>query len=87
MTTHTIDCTPTVQGFKHMRRMFQETIASSEKKIALCDAYLSGELKLSRLPESLVCEALELVLQQEAERVESMREGIAEASKGIPAGE
>lgn len=83
----TIELRPTVQGLKHMRRMFQETIADSKEKIEACDAYLNGDMAKRDIPDEIICAALELMLQHEAERIEKMKEGIEEVNKGIPAGE
>ena len=70
-----------------MRRIFQETVSASTEKIAVCEAYLDGGMRKQDIPEAILCAALELLMDKEVERVEKMKAGIEEVSRGIPAGE
>lgn len=80
----TVNCAPTVEGYRHMKKIFEQTIQSAESKIVLCESVLDGEVEVKDLDEDLVVAALELLVADEKKRIATMREGILEVEKGIP---
>ncbi len=85
----TIDITPTQEGNRHSIKLFEEQIAKSEHLIKVSDEWLEL-LDIERCVYVVPSEfpifegALEALQEQERQRIEHMREGIAAARAGLP---
>jgi len=81
----TIDITPTLKGIRHSIELFEEQIAKSEHLIKVAEEWLEL-LDIERCvyvaPSefSIFEAALEALQEQERQRIEHMREGIAAAT-------
>ena len=91
----TVDITPTRQGIEHMARLFSQEIDQANETIAKAESvqkYLEGEeafRELKAFPfeafpfdvHQLVIEGLDLLIEQEAKRTESLQEGLDECNR------
>lgn len=85
--TMTIDITPTAEGRSHSMRLFAEQIAKSEHLIKVAEEWLElldtdGCVHVLPSEFPIFEAALEALQEQERQRIEHMREGIAAASGG-----
>ncbi len=84
----TIDLTPTPDGIRHSIKLFEETIQRSEHLIRVADEWeelveMEGEVHVTPGEFCIFLSALEALREQERQRIEHMRQGIAGA-KGEP---
>ncbi|MPZ50646.1 MAG: hypothetical protein GEU75_15340 [Dehalococcoidia bacterium] len=80
----TIDLTPTPDGIRHSIRLFEEEITRSEHLIRVADEWeelVDMEREVHVTPDEfcIFLRALEALREQERQRIEHMREGIAGA--------
>jgi len=85
----TIDLTPTPEGMRHSIQRFEEQIAKSEHLIKVAEEWMEltdRERRVYVAPSEFAIfeAALEALQEQERQRIEHMREGIA-AATGEPA--
>ncbi len=85
--TMTIDITPTREGLTQSVRLFEEQIAKSEHLIKVTDEWLElldTERCVYVIPSEFPIfeAALEALQEQERQRIQDMREGIAAAEPG-----
>jgi len=85
----TIDLTPTPEGLRHSIQRFEEQIAKSEHLIRVAEEWLELTERERRVyvspSEFAIFEAaLEALQEQERQRIEHMREGIAAAEVEYP---
>ena len=81
----TIDLTPTPEGMRHSIQLFEEQIAKSEHLIKVAEEWLEltdRERRVYVAPSEFAIfeAALEALQEQERQRIEHMREGIAAAT-------
>ena len=81
----TIDLTPTPEGLRHSIQRFEEQIAKSEHLIRVAEEWLEltdRERRVYVAPSEFAIfeAALEALQEQERQRIEHMREGIAAAT-------
>ncbi len=84
---NTIDVTPTPEGLRHSVQLFEAQIKTSEHLIKVaeeCLEFVDMEQCVYVVPSEFPIfeAALEALQQQERQRIEHMREGIAMASRG-----
>lgn len=84
----TINLTPTPDGIRHSIRLFEEQIARSEHLIRVADEWeelVEMEREVHVTPDEfcVFLAALEALREQEQQRIEHMREGIADARAHI----
>ena len=84
----TIDLTPTPEGMRHSIQRFEEQIAKSEHLIKVAEEWkelTDTERRVYVAPSEFAIfeAALEALQEQERQRIEHMREGIA-AARGEP---
>ena len=84
----TIDLTPTPEGLRHSIELFEEQIAKSEHLIKVAEEWMEltdTERRVYVAPSEFPIfeAALEALQEQERQRIEHMREGIA-AARGEP---
>ena len=85
----TIDITPTPEGLRHSIQLFEEQIAKSEHLIKVAEEWMEltdTERRVYVAPSefSIFEAALEALQEQERQRIEHMREGIAAAEVEYP---
>jgi hypothetical protein len=85
----TVDITPTPEGMRHSIQLFEEQIEKSEHLIKVAEEWLELTDKERRVyvapSEFPIFEAaLEALQEQERQRIEHMREGIAFAGGEYP---
>ena len=84
----TIDITPTQEGMRHSIQLFEEQIKKSEHLIKVAEEWLEL-LDIERCVYVVPSEfpifeaALEALQEQERQRIEDMRQGIAAAGAGL----
>lgn len=81
----TIDLTPTPEGLRMSIRLFEQTIAHSEHLIRVAEEWLEMiqvDRRVYVSPDEfhIFEAALEALQEQERQRIEQMRDGIAAAS-------
>ena len=84
---NTIDVTPTAEGLRHSVQLFEAQIKTSEHLIKVAEEWLEFvdmEQCVYVVPSEFPIfeAALEALQEQERQRIEHMREGIAVASRG-----
>jgi len=85
----TIDITPTPEGMRHSIQLFEEQIAKSEHLIKVAEEWMEltdTERRVYVAPSEFAIfeAALEALQEQERQRIEHMREGIAAAEVEYP---
>ena len=85
----TIDLTPTPEGMRQIIQRFEEQIAKSEHLIKVAEEWMEltdRERRVYVAPSefSIFEAALEALQEQERQRIEHMREGIAAATGEYP---
>jgi hypothetical protein len=86
---NTIDVTPTPEGLRHSVQLFEAQIQKSEHLIKVAEEWLEFvdlEQRVYVVPSEFPIfeSALEALQEQERQRIEHMREGIAVANGGTP---
>ncbi len=80
----TINLTPTPDGIRHSIRLFEDHIQRSEHLIRVADEWeelveMEGEVHITPGEYCIFVNALEALREQERQRIEHLREGIAAA--------
>ncbi len=86
--TMKIDITPTQEGLRQSVRLFEDQIAKSEHLIKVADEWLElldteGCVHIVPSEFPIFEAALEALQEQERQRIEDMREGIAAAGPEV----
>lgn len=86
----TINLTPTPDGIRHSIKLFGETIQRSEHLIRVADEWeelveIEGEVHITPSEFCIFLTALEALRDQERQRIQHMKDGIAAAKGESPA--